>query len=382
MYDFSKPIVIQACLSISLGYNIGGHYINYLACSECFEDQGLRLDAWRLGEDVETACSNCGNYNGRKLVEKSLGQLAYRFFVWGSLHKCNFGAAPVIQFNEHQKTSINVSRWLKNDVQLFEKHLGVGFFHYGPRLWMLGEIEPLKALQDETNQHEIIERIFKEYPTKILGCDHKIYRIRKSPKKPHLVSEYDSPSREIAGSGRLDEKEFGRLDDKEFPALYASEDIDVCLHECRVTAEDDIYLATLQPTKQLKMLDLTVLIKEEHVTEFESLDLAIHMLFLATSHAYPITRKISRSAREKGYDGIIYPSYFSLLRLGIMPFQTTYGLSHRILPQYQEYEQHTAIPNAAIFGHPIADERLTVKCINRLVLSQVTYDVRFGPVEN
>ena len=332
------------------------------------------MDAWRLGSDEKSNCQNCGIPEGKKLSEELLSKLAHRFFVWGSLQKCDFGAAPVIQFNDHQKTSIEVSQWLKNDIQLFEKLLGVGFFHYGPRLWMIGEIEPLKELQDHKSQHEIIERIFEEYPTRTLDSSHELYRIRKSPKSPESNSEYDSPPLEFVGSGRLD--------DSEFPALYTSEDLDVCLHECRVTAEDDIYMATLQPVTQLKMLDLTALIKEEDVTEFESLDLAIHMLFLASSHAYPITRKISREVKERGYDGIIYPSYFSLLRLGIMPFQTTYGISHRRIPQYQEHEQHTAIPNAALFGHPIAEEKLKVKCINRLVLSQVSYDVRFGPVRN
>jgi hypothetical protein len=346
----------------------------YIACSECFQDQGLRLDAWRLGTEDYSNCINCSSYEGRKLSGESISHLAHRFFVWGSLQKCDFGGAPVIQFNKHQKTSIDVSQWLKNDIQLFERLLGVGFFHYGPRLWMVGEIEPLKKLQDQKSQNEIIKRIFEEYPTRSLDSTYDLYRIRKSPKSPESDYEYDSPPLELSGSGRLD--------DHEFPALYTSEDLDVCLHECRVTAEDDIYLATLHPISQLKMLDLTVLIKEENVTEFESLDLAVHMLFLASSHAYPITRKISRLAKDRGYDGIIYPSYFSLLRLGIMPFQTTYGISHRRIPQYQEYEQHAAIPNAALFGRPIAEEKLKIKCINRLVLSQVSYDVRFGPVRN
>lgn len=334
------------------------------------------MDAWRLGKEDGAKCPICGEHGGKKLDEKSLADLAHRFFVWGSLHKSDFGAAPVIQFNQHQKTSINVPQWLRSDVQLFESLLGVGFFHYGPRLWMLGEVEPLKALQDERGpgQQGTIERIFREYPTRILDSSHELYRIRKSPESPESATEYDSPPVKFSGSGRLD--------DKGFPALYTTEDLDVCLHECRVAAEDEIYLATLRPIAQLKMLDLTVLIKEEHVTEFESLDIAIHMLFLASAHAYPITRMISRAAKENGYDGIIYPSYFSLLRLGIMPFQTTYGLSHRRIPQYQEYEQYTAIPNAAIFGHPLAEGKLKVKCINRLVLSQVAYDVRFGPVRN
>lgn len=31
----------------------------------------------------------------------------------------------------------------------FEEAAQLGFFHYGPRLWMVGEVEPLKDLQDE-----------------------------------------------------------------------------------------------------------------------------------------------------------------------------------------------------------------------------------------
>ncbi len=54
---------------------------------------------------------------------------------------------PRVQFNEHQHTSIDVAPWLAPDVRLFERLLGIGFFHYGPRLWMVGEVEPLKALQ-------------------------------------------------------------------------------------------------------------------------------------------------------------------------------------------------------------------------------------------
>ncbi|MDP8100778.1 RES family NAD+ phosphorylase [Phocoenobacter atlanticus] len=353
---------------------MGNHIINYIACSKCFEDKGLGLEAWRLGDNDKSICKNCGEIDGRKLVKESLTELAHNFFVWGAIQKCNFGGAPVIQFNETQKTSINVSQWLKNDISIFEKLLGIGFFLYGPRLWMVGDIEPLKELQDHRYQDGVIKRIIDKYPTKILISDHELYRIRKSPRIPNSKKEYDSPPIELVGSGRLD--------DENFPVFYASEDLDICLHECRITAEDDIYLATLKPTEPLKMLDLTKLIDEKNVTEFESLDMAIHMLFLAASHAYPISRKISKAVKEKGYDGIIYPSYFSLLRLGIMPFQTTYGLSHRRLPQYQEFEQKTAIPNMAIFGYPISDKKLDVICINKLVLSKVVYDVRFGPVDN
>ncbi len=101
--------------------------------------------------------------------------------------------------------------------------------------------------------------------------------------------------------------------------MYASPDLDVCIHECRVRAEDDIYVATLSAKSELRLLDLTEILLEEEVTEFESLDIAVHMLFLANEHAYPIAREIAKVVHKAGFDGIIYPSYFSLLRTGAMP---------------------------------------------------------------
>jgi hypothetical protein len=52
------------------------------------------------------------------------------------------------------------------------------------------------------------------------------------------------------------------------------------IYECRVTIDDKLFIASIKPTKDLKLIDLTELL-EEKVSEFESLDLAIQMLFLA-----------------------------------------------------------------------------------------------------
>lgn len=161
--------------------------------------------------------------------------------------------------------------------------------------------------------------------------------------------------------------------------LYRSPDLQVCVHECRVTAEDELYVATLSPNSPLHLLDLSVLLKEEDVTEFESLDMAVHMLFFAAKHAYKITREIAAAVRTAGLRGIVSPSCFSLLRLGVKPFQTVYGISHRRIPQYQEHEQAKAIPNLALFGRPIEEGTVSVQSINKLILSRVAYDFHFGP---
>jgi len=266
-----------------------------ILCSECFNDQGLKLLAEKIGFEDNKKCSNCNKINGFKLTTEQTEFLAYRFFVVGSILKPEYGATPLIQFNEHKKTDIQFADTLKKDVNLFEKNLGIGFFHYGPRLWMIGEIEPLKDLQNKTTRKDIIERIINEYPTIQFKPSNIFYRIRINPNKPNNKFEYDSPPQ----PGK------GRLDSQNHPVLYGSQDLEVCLHECRVTVEDEIYVATLKPSKTLKLLDLTELI-EEDCTEFESLDLAIQMLFLAGKHSYEISQELSITVKKKGFDGIIY----------------------------------------------------------------------------
>ena len=345
-----------------------------LLCSDCFVDEGLRIDAFKHGVEHDGRCPKCDSSAGRKLTKVLVEALASRFFVSGTTVRCDYGAAPVIQFNKHHygKSDISPSPWLKGDIRLIEDAVGVGFFHYGPRLWMVGEVEPLKALQDPEKRLKIIDRVIKEYPKKVLAKDLAFYRLRLSPRHPAVLSEYDSPPTALAGNGRLDSVGF--------PVMYGSQDLDICIHECRATAEDDIFLATLKLERKMRLLDLSCVLNEE-VTEFESLDMAIHMLFLARAHSYDISRAIALAAKRAGFDGVIYPSFFSLLRTGGRPFETAYGLSlRRFHPQAEEYGRAFTIENLALFGRPIESGSVRVHCINRLVLTQIGYRGHFGPV--
>lgn len=341
-------------------------------CSNCFQDQGLRLDAEKIGIINESACTNCGATTGRKLDRQVLKLLADRFFVWGTTIRLKYGAAPVIQFNQHQSTSISGPSWLMADANLIGQALGVGFFYYGPRLWMVGEVEPLKSLQKSKERDLIIRRILNEYPTHVMSDEQIFYRIRKNPKNAEDIGEYDSQPLSRAGKGRLDSKGLS--------VMYGSQDIQICIHECRVTAEDEVYMATLKPNRELKLIDLTEMLREENITEFESLDLAILMVFLAGSYSYKISREIASSAHAAGYDGLIYPSYFSLLGTGGRPFETVYGLSIRRIPHFHDFEMSKTIPNLAIFGRPVEQGTVTVHCINKVVLTRVDYSFLFGPV--
>lgn len=300
--------------------------------------------------------------------------MAWRFFVSGTTIRAEYGGAPIIQFNEQHygESDISPSPWLINDKKLIEEAAKIGFFLYGPRLWMVGEIEPLKALQDPEQRSQIIDRVLQEYPERMLTVDSHFYRMRLCPEVPHEPGEYDSPPIHLAGKGRLDAKNF--------PIMYGSQDLDVCIHECRATIDDDIFFAKLRPLRNLRLLDLTHVLQED-ITEFESLDLAIHMLFLARSHSYEISRAIAMAAKDAGFDGIIYPSYFSLVRTGGHPFETVLGMSvRRFHPQAQQYAQAYTIENFALFGRPLDEALVAVECINRLVLTQIGYQGHFGPV--
>ena len=347
-------------------------------CSNCFNDQGLRLAAFNIGIDKKSICPHCKTKNGKKLNKELVTELAYRFFVRGTLHRTNFGGSPMIQFNKQQykNSSIYVPKWLEADIKLIEDTIKVGFFDYGPRMWMIGEIEPLKKLEKKSERYKIIARILKEYPIKTFTKKEIIYRLRKNPEDASNFDEYDSPP---LGDKHLGK---GRFDSNDFPVMYTSQDLEICVHECRVTVEDELFLVTLCPTRDLKLLDLTEILDEDKdVTEFESLDMAVHMLFAAGKQSHEITREIAFSACQDGFDGLIFPSYFSFVHKykRKVPFDSAHDKPIRKIPSYNNNVKSQLTPNIALFGRPIEKKIIAVKCINRLVLNEINYDVLFGP---
>jgi hypothetical protein len=344
-------------------------------CSDCLTDVGLRLDAEAAGIISALPCPNCGSRSGKRLTRHLLDYLLFRFFVRGSVIRGKYGSAPWLQFNRQHfgRGDYDPPEWLRNDLRLLTDRAGVGVFQYGPRLWMLGEIEPLKQLESTVTRTEVVARIVKEYPEFSWPTTETFFRVRVNPRTPSEPSEYDSPPVQYLGQGRLDSTVL--------PVLYCSQDIEGCVHECRVTVEDEVYVATLQATRALRLLDLTAWIEEgPGVTEFESLDMAIHMLFFASDHSYEVSRDIAIAAQKAGFDGLLYPSYFSQVRSGRMPYETAYGISLRRFPGFGAgYAKSGVFPNLAIFGRPLADATIRLKCINRVVLSRVEYRLSYGP---
>ena len=204
-------------------------------------------------------------------------------------------------------------------------------------------------------------------------CTNEVfYRLRKKPTDPAAASEYDSPPDSFLGTYRLDSPSL--------PILYASQDLEVCIHECRVSVEDELYVGTLRPLRKLQLLDLTEVVQDD-ATEFESIDIAIHMLFLAGAHSYEISREIAIAANAARLNGIVYPSYFSVVRTGRMPIETAYGISLRRFKGHEAHAKAQIIPNLALFGRPVRTGSVSVECVNRLVLTRIMYDGVFGPVD-
>lgn len=319
-------------------------------CSDCFTDRGLEIEARKIGHESRRSCPNCHLLTGAKLYTSDIEELARRFFVYGTWIRTEFGGANALQFNEwhHDKREVSFPGWLESDARLIENALGVGFFHYGPPLWRLGEIEPLTELKDPSTQATAAARLVRRFPQRQLQKGSSFYRLRLGVEqgKHNDASQYDAPPDGFAGKGRLDAPDF--------PVLYGSQDLEICVHECRVTKADECYLATLRTNRDLRLLDLCGDVENDGSTPFESLYLAVQFVFGAEQHAYAITRAIAAAAKEIGLDGIMYPSYFSSLR-------------------------QDQIPNLALFGHPIAEGDVGVTCINRMLLETAKYTVQLGP---
>ena len=353
-----------------------------VACAECFENEGLRLDAARIGREHSSTCPRCRAIGGAKLTKRSLAGLAQSFFVQGSLRRTEFGAAALIKFNDKRATDIGACPgWPSGDAALFEEILKIGFFWYGPPEWQVGINENLAKLEQEDEREQVIARILQAYPSEVLTDADKFYRLRKVSGDAYALGKFDSADWGQFDSPPLPAKleEAGRLDSPDLPVLYGSPDLQTCLHECRVTVEDALFLATLRPMRELQLLNLASFPYEPPSHPCEDLDHAMVMLFLAEPHAYPISRAIAYAAHDAGYDGLVYPSFFSMLRNGVRPFESYFGLSNRSISELRPMEAAKMIPNLAIFGRPIREGMLSVTCINRVILRKATYSIHFGP---
>jgi hypothetical protein len=267
------------------------------------------------------------------------------YFISGSYVKTEYGGATILRFGDGD---VDYPSWLKSDVRLLSEAAGIGLKYHGPALWRLGGIEPLKALQSIESRESAAEDIVRRFPKREFTKGGIFYRLRKNIElgKACDAAQYDAPP--------ASHNTKGRLNDSDLPILYGSQDIEICVHECRVTKADECYLATLRNARTLKLLDLCAEIESDGPTPFESLYFAVQFVFAAEEHSYDLARAIAKAARRADLDGVAYPSYFSSLR-------------------------ESKIPNLGLFGHPIANGTVEFCCSDRLHLKAARYVLGFGP---
>lgn len=141
------------------------------------------------------------------------------------------------------------------------------------------------------------------------------------------------------------------------PVFYGAFDVETCLHECRVLAEDEICLATSLPTRDLTLLDLTdVPYDGADVGEGGDIFYFVNsaVVFGARTAEGPL---LNERLIERRFDGLVDPSFFSDIR-----------------PDRRRY------PNVALFGFPVREGLLTVHSLNAIRLGCIRYDYTFGPV--
>jgi hypothetical protein len=120
-----------------------------------------------------------------------------------------------------------------------------------------------------------------------------------------------------------------------------------------VSLEDDIFVAIMQPTRPLHVLDLTDPKADFEVSPFD--DPRIWLRSLIYDHkSYSVCQKFAAHIHSIGYDGFIVESYF----------------------QQAARARHA---NLCLFGRPVVSGLVGVKGLNKVILHNVSYEYGFGP---
>lgn len=300
--------------------------------------------------DIEH-CPRCRSVGLPKIDKEGLREIMSRFFVIGSVQtETN---AFVYQVSDEALSGAKFDYTLKKDAELACQICESTIFHYGPPLWRLGITDHYHKFEaGGCERHEAADDIVKAASSHIIPVGTQFFRIRLNPKIDEKISTaeaFDPPPAYIT-------KAPGRWDDADHPVLYVSDDIELCLHECRAVISDEIVVASILSRKDLKILDLTENIEINPETPFDDVNLFIDVMCKSRGKWLEYCREISRSALKSGYDGIRYTSY------------------------YAQAKQDCTSLNLAIFGRPIADERVMVQSVNRIRVTNMRYEFQFGPV--
>lgn len=320
-------------------------------CVSCIKNLGLKTLAENYAKNNgEYFFNKCG-HSGKYLTDSDAKQLAYEFFVRGSIPPALGGNGSVYNIMGTGENDLFFDSELDFDIKLLSQYESLPLCHYGPPLYKIGATTNYQDLVfdkiDESRRKKIWNDIISVCGYQDLTPGSKIFRVRKGDSLPPAIeAEFDSNPEPCEGR-------FNQIGEHVF---YGAFDVETCLHETRVTLTDWIALATFQVKKQLRILDLTN-IKESPGTPYESVQIFIDKILYSGVDEYPLCQELSREIKYLGYDGFISYSFFK-----------------------QAHKEN--LKNIVLFGCPASDRKIELISTNRIILKYVSYDFTYGPMND
>jgi hypothetical protein len=328
-------------------------------CSGCFKDNGLRLEAKRIGKEHTNVCPNCASSDGYALDSDCLHELQIQFFSRATAPNQYRQDVAVLGVVEDDPDEYDIGLVLRPetraDWELIRGAIGGRLWYRSPRLFYLGITNHFGlygSLPKEVVRDQIVSKLrFTE-----IDPSTTIYRIRLNLDDQDKFDEaqYDSPPKPRR-------RGFGRFDNGKLPLFYGSPNLQVCIHECRVTLVDSIFVASLTPTKKLSLIDLTGNYDQpDDINPFDDLEWFFRGLMNASlPHVYRYCRRIAQTIRDMtNADGFVYNSYYTNIA--------------------GDSEGKTI--NYALFGRPLSEGKLGITSINTVRLERIRYDYHLGPL--
>ena len=321
-----------------------------MLCINCFSNVGLRAEVARIAHQTDgTPYPNCGSLGPRLTTTEQVDEVISRFFVhgstaptgrWESIYKLSSGKLP------DQTKSPSFDRTLRGDFELLVRHASGSLFLNAPNTVRLGYTTLAQDLEEaitaspegagRDSVRALLDRVIDHCRTVTVPRATEIYRIRRNVARPFEVDQFDA-----LRSGKP-----SRFSDGSVPVLYGAFDVETCLHESRVLAEDKITVATLLPARGLRVLDLTDVPYDKSGDIFYFAN--SFLVFGSRSYEGQV---LGIRCHERGLDGIKYPSFFSDVR-----------------PDCERF------PNIALFGRPIRDGIVQLQSLNRYCQIELVTD--------
>src|SRR5260370_38500315 len=121
-----------------------------LLCSDCFEDEGLGLEAERIGKTNKGRCPNCKSVSGHSLDQASLEELQVQFFSRSTGIRSYQVFVAVLGTRSGDDTvpddEIELRPEAKHDWLLIKQKIGGRLFRKSPRLFYFGITNTLGEL--------------------------------------------------------------------------------------------------------------------------------------------------------------------------------------------------------------------------------------------